>query len=277
MTVNEEITSRDNARLKFVRRVRDGFEEEFVFVEGVRLAEEALSSPLRISEAFISRAVLSDPAKAVRLHDLGTRSINVTIVAEKIFESIADTANPQGVILIAKRPENVSEVSLFANEHKADSMLSLIVFLQHINNPANLGAIVRTAEAAGAKGVIVSKGSADPFSPKALRASMGSAFRVPITTNTHLQTTVKKAHDNKYQIIAADIAGAVSYTEIDWKTPSLMVFGSEADGLTEDDLKLVDKTIRIPLVESVESLNLAVSCGVILFEAKRQIEIDKPA
>ena len=146
----------------------------------------------------------------------------------------------------------------------------MFLFLKEINNPSNLGAIVRTAEAAGAIGVIVSKGSADVFSPKALRSAMGSSFRLPVWENAEFSEVLGWAKVHDLVTVAADILGTSSYTDIDWRIPSLLIFGSEAHGLGELELAAIDKTVLIPMENGVESLNLAVSAGIILFEARRQ-------
>jgi TrmH family RNA methyltransferase len=147
---------------------------------------------------------------------------------------------------------------------------SIVVYLNKINNPSNLGAVMRTAEAAGATGIITSPGSVDAFSPKSLRASMGSAFRLPIVQNIPLIDAHHWAKENGMTCVAADISGGISYTAVDWNGPKLLVLGSEAHGLSDKDLNLIDEKIVIPMHAGVESLNLAVSAAVILFEAARQ-------
>lgn len=252
----EIITSRDNAKLKFVRSVRDGREAGHIFIEGVRLVREALRSKLLVKAAFVSTAFSSEVMEL--LH--GTRT-EIVEVAEKAFASIADTENSQGIVVIAERPT----ASLDAIDVEP-----LIVLLQRVNNPSNLGAVVRTAEAAGATGLITTVGSADAFSPKALRASMGSAFRLPIVQGIGFVEAIGFARERGLITTAADVSGTASYADIDWKIPRLLVFGSEAHGLDESELAVIDEKIVIPMKNEVESLNLAVSSGIILFEARRQ-------
>jgi TrmH family RNA methyltransferase len=150
----------------------------------------------------------------------------------------------------------------------------IVVFLYETNNPSNLGAVIRTAEAAGAAGVIVSTGSADAFSPKAVRAAMGSSFRLPVWTDVDIGEAIGWAAGNKLQTIATTPAATTAHTDVDWTLPSMLLLGSEAHGLPESELRLVDDRIVIEMDKSVESLNLAVACGVILFEARRQNAAD---
>jgi TrmH family RNA methyltransferase len=268
MNEPKSITSRDNAKIKFVRRVRDGKEPDAIFIEGVRLAEEALRSGVQIAEAFVTPRFAADQRKSTLVDELRKRGIQITEVSAGVFGSIADTENSQAIVLIAERPENGAA----AIEANLNGKSRIVLFLFEINNPANLGAIFRTAEAAGVAGVIVSSGSADPFSPKALRAAMGSSFRLPIWEVADLATVLEWGSENGLISTAADInaAAAAAYTRIDWKKPRLLIFGSEAHGLDKSTLDKVDELTFIPMQNSVESLNLAVSAGIILFEAQRQ-------
>ena len=253
------ITSRDNRRLAEARKVRDGKVADKVFIEGRRLVEEAIRSGLHIETVLL----------ADDLNDNELRNAFRGLVFEvraDLFKSIAETENPQGVIAIAQRPDTGREMI------KRRSAIPLAVFLNEINNPSNLGAVVRTAEAADVRGLIVSKRSADVFSPKALRAAMGSSFRLPIWDEASFEEVLRWATERQMVTTAADVGAANSYTNIDWTIPRLLVVGSEAGGLSKASLEKVDETVRIPMENDVESLNLAVSAGIIFFEAKRQNE-----
>jgi tRNA G18 (ribose-2'-O)-methylase SpoU len=146
----------------------------------------------------------------------------------------------------------------------------LFILLHELSNPTNLGAILRTAEAADVKGVILTKNSANPFLPKALRAAMGAAFRIPIWDNAIFSEALTWAQESGLTSICADVNAKRSYTDANFKTPILMVFGSEAHGLSPNEIDMIDDQVSIPMQNHVESLNLAVSCGIILFEIRRQ-------
>lgn len=259
----EGITSRDNGRLVSARRVRDGRDRTRIFIEGRRLVEEALRSEIDFEECFIAESFRSDQF----VEKISKRSCPIFEISEKLFSSIADTSAPQGIVLIARRPAT--------DRQKIDTAIAspglpLAVFLNEINNPSNLGAVLRTAEAAGILGVIVSPKSADTFSAKAIRASMGAVFRIPIWENADFDQVLEWATMNEFIATASDISATTTYSEIDWKLPRLVIFGSEAHGLTSSELAKSTEKIFIPMENGVESLNLAVSAGVILFEAKRQ-------
>jgi TrmH family RNA methyltransferase len=250
------ITSRDNRKLKFARAVRDGRERGFVFVEGARLAAEAFAANLRITEILISEDF--DPAGTV------PKGAAFETVSRPVFDSVADTASPQGIVVVAERPDtrNPLETLIRANSPP------VTVFLHRINNPSNLGAILRTARAADAAGVVISRDSADAFSPKSLRASMGAAFGIPIWTGADFDEVIAWARGKGLRTTATDVRGGIDYRKADWAKPRLLVFGSEARGLSDQEFSAVDESIVIPMANGVESLNLAVAAGIILYRAR---------
>jgi RNA methyltransferase, TrmH family len=259
----KRITSRENRRLVYARKVRDGHEPSEIFIEGRRLAAEALRSDISIRECFIAED-LSDTALRDSVIDNG---IEVTELPSSLFRSITATEHPQGIVLLAERP-----LTSFTNFDPEKDSVPIFVFLHEINNPSNLGAILRSVEASGAGGVFISRRSADVFSPKALRASMGSAFRVKIVENAELDEILENARAAGFECLAADNRAEIEYFNIDWKRPHLLVFGSEAHGLDEQELRSIGGGIRIPMEPSAESLNLAVAAGIVLFEARRQVK-----
>ena len=258
-----QVTSRDNPRVKEARRVRDGRQRDKIFVEGVRLLEEAVRSNLDIECLFVSNegrergAELLETANATEIYELSSSA----------FQSISDTVSSQGVLALAARPDSGREA---IEQRLAIAPVPLVIFLRQTNNPSNLGAIIRTAEAAGTAGVIMSSGSADPFSPKAVRAAMGSSFRFPIWQPASFEEAIEWAGSNGLQTVATEADASSSYTEIDWRQPGMLVMGSEAHGLSDEESGRVDVRVSIPMENTVESLNLAVACGVIVFEARRQ-------
>lgn len=264
-----KITSRDNQRLKFVRKVRDEKINDKIFIEGTRLAEEALRSELKIRESYFSNDFLSNERSKKLLKKIHSKKIENFEVSNKFFNTITATKNSQGIILIADLPmtgkKSVEENLRFS---KAD--FPIILLLNQINNPSNLGAILRTAEAVGVKGIILTKNSTSPFSPKATRAAMGASFRLPIWKNSNFSDALKWAEKSGFTTICADINSEKNYLQAQYKQNTLFVFGSEAHGLTVDERDLIKEGVKIPLENDVESLNLAVACGIILFEAKRQ-------
>jgi TrmH family RNA methyltransferase len=268
MIITEKLTSRDNQRLKHAKRVRDAKTDGLMFVEGLRLCEEALRSGVRARECFVTAKFAETERGKALLKEAASAATPIFELSENLFESIAETKSPQGVIMICDRPADAA-IDLAPDRRK----LPVIVFLNEVNNPSNLGAIMRVAEAAGAAGIITTPGSADAYSPKVLRASAGSAFRLRIQQNKTFETVIEWARKNALNVTATAGSGRLEYTAVDWRRPRLLIFGSEGHGLTVEQMSSVADRVRIPMEGSVESLNLAVACGVLLFEAKRQCDL----
>lgn len=264
----QRITSRDNEKIKHALRVRGGKEPAVIFIEGKRLAMEALDSGIGLEYAFISSDLLAREGEDELKRALTDSGAPVYDLPNKLFGSIADTESPQGIILIGQRP-TAGLGEAFASSRHIE--LPVVLLLSRVNNPANLGAILRTAEAAGVRSVITSAGSADAFSPKALRASMGSAFRLRVVEKADEHQVIADARRAGFRVSGTTADGASSHTAIDWKQKRLLIFGSEASGLSPELEAALDERIAIEMEKPVESLNLAVSAGVILFEARRQV------
>lgn len=260
-----KITSRDNSLLRRARAVRDGKVDDLIFVEGMRLCEEALTSNLRV-EAVVYSDQFAQKAKAAKLiAQLSERAKSSALVSEKLLESISYTKTPQGMVVLAARP--ASDVDNLIRRQPANP---LIVILHETNNPVNVGAIVRTAEAAGATGVIATANTADPFSPKALRGAMGSAFRLPVWSGGTFSQALAWCRARKIQLICADVSAATLFSDVEWRNPSALLLGRESAGLSKEELAAADLAVRIPMKGVAESLNVAVAAGVILYEAARQ-------
>jgi TrmH family RNA methyltransferase len=265
------ITSRDNSHLKHARAVRGGKVDGRMFLEGLRLCEEAVGSGISIVEARYTSDLSVEPRGHALLNELRSRDVETLLVPEKLLDSVADTKSPQGIALIAETPKTDSG-TLAKRLAAISSGLRLVVILHEMNNPSNLGAILRTAEAAGVAAVIVTKFSADPFSPKALRGAMGASLRLPVWFGPTFHEAVDWAKQNGFLAACADIGGNFSYSEISWNSPHALVIGSEASGLSEQEIAACDVSFRIPMAAPVESLNAAVAAGIVMFEARRVAE-----
>jgi TrmH family RNA methyltransferase len=261
---SETITSRKNPLAQRARAVRDGRARELIFVEGVRLCEEALRASVVFEAVLYTRALAEDERGSALLRRLREVCRNTQAVSEDVLESVSDTKTPQGVVALARRPQTGSERIAQA------AGVPLVVVMHRANNPSNAGAALRVAEAAGATGVIVTKGSTDPLSPKSLRGSMGSAFRLPLWTGPTLEEALGWCAERAIGTVATAAAAAALHTDIDWTLPRAVVLGPEAGGLSEAELKATEEAVRIPMREPVESLNLATALAVVLYEAARQ-------
>ena len=263
----QEITGKHNQNLKEIRAIRSGKVKDYILVEGVRQANEVLRSETKIVRSFFSQDFGKKTGNREIITSLEEKS-EVFKTSAKIFDSISDTKTPQGIILICERPET-SKVLIEGALQQKNNKHELLLCLHEIRNPSNLGAIFRVAEAAGICGVVITEKSADPFSLKTNRAAMGSNLRLPIWSGGDFETIVDWAVSKGLVTTYADAKPESSYLEATWGVPRLLVFGSEAHGLKPADKDLMDEGISIPMANDVESLNVAVACGIILFEANK--------
>nr|ART38422.1 G362 [uncultured bacterium] len=236
-----------------------------IFVEGVRLCEEVLRSGLKIEAVIYSDEIAHKPKAAKLLEGLRTVCDRFGEVSEALLATVSYTKTPQGMIVLARCP--LSGQKVLETQSNAPHLL---VILDGINNPVNVGAILRSAEAAGATGVITTGDSSDPFSPKSLRGAMGSAFRLPIWNGASYAEALSWCAAHKIKTVCADLSANTMHTEIDWTAARALIVGPESTGLSAEQVQMADERVKIPMCSEVESLNVAVAAAIILYEANRQ-------
>lgn len=258
----KEINKRSHPLIRFVRAVRDGEDTELLFCEGQKIVEELFKAKLSPLQVLCTKERMD----WVKNLSLKNRSVPFeTFVASRpVMEFISDVKAPPGIIAIGPRPKIPSQIDF-------DRLQSnMILILSGFQLPQNVGALVRSAEAAGVKEVWLTKTSVDAYSPKAIRGSAGSAFRIPLRQDVELPSALDLLKSHAFHIFAASQHGRVSYTQVNWRGSKALVIGSEAHGLTDQDLAQMTEVLRIPMEGQVESLNAAVAGSVCLFEAARQ-------
>ncbi|HEV7844229.1 MAG TPA: RNA methyltransferase, partial [Pyrinomonadaceae bacterium] len=234
----EIITSRHNSLVKHARAVRDGRESQGqIFIEGLRLAEEAVRARLVIQDVLYTEKFQHEERGARLLYELKAEGSRFSLLSEEALASISDTRTPQGIIMLASRPHAGRETLLAGSKRQSSKSgraghveidFPLVVIIHGINNPANAGAILRTAEAAGATGVVSTKGTTDLFSPKALRGAMGSSFRLSLWTGADFAEVINWCRENGIRTLGAALGATKTHTDADWTTPCALVIGSEA-------------------------------------------------
>lgn len=259
------ITSRHNPLAQRARAARDGKLGDLIFVEGVRLCEEAARARLPVEDVIFTAAAAGGDRGRSLLARLARAGARLSEVSQGVIEFLADTKTPQGLIALARRPD-ADRASL----ERALPPDPLLVVMHRINNPANAGAMLRVAEAAGASGVVATAGSADLFSPKALRGAMGSSFRLPLWSGAEFAEVLDWCRARGIQTAGTHLEAAHTHTEVDWTAAYAIVMGAEGSGLTEKEARTTDLRIRVPMRPPVESLNVAAALAVILYEAARQ-------
>lgn len=251
------ITSVHNERIKHVRslvrrRVRQQ-EGRFV-VEGTRLVDEVVRAGIKPALVLYTEAWAATPDAQRLLPVLVLSEGGAWLVSDAVLASCADTQTPQGVLAV------VPFVQLKPRP-------GLVLIIDGLRDPGNLGTILRSAEAAGIGQVILTPGTVDLYNPKVVRGAMGAHFRLPVTS---LDWPAIATRTSSRAVWLADAAGEVAYDAVDWTLPSALIVGGEAAGATEEATGLASGGVRIPMVEGTESLNAAMAATVILFEAARQ-------
>lgn len=257
-----QISSRANPVVKELRGVRDGEEPSRVFLEGLHLLQEVLKSGLAIETLVIATGrdgVKLTGSQEEELSQAAAKANQVLEVSSSVFQAVSDVDSPQGVIAICARPSATWEIFIARKP-------APIIVLDGIQDPGNAGAIVRTAEAAGAAGLVATPGTAKLYSPKALRASMGSSLRLPIIDKGSIAEIAKTLKDAGYGVLGATSRPeAALYTTVDWKQPWAIVLGQEGRGLSDGWQPHISKHIKIPMKKEVESLNVAAAAAVLLY------------
>jgi TrmH family RNA methyltransferase len=276
----ETITSRENKWLKIFRAALRGTgpsEGEPIGVEGPKLVEDALRSGLEAEALLVSEAGEADLDRILRAaseSEAGIPRSRMMRTTEKLFASVAGTETPQGVAaLFRQRAWEFDDVVRGAA--RADGALrgdaALVVVTAAVQDPGNIGTIVRSAEAFGATGVVTTRGSADPWSPKALRASAGSGLRFPILRGMAIPVLLAQLRVAGVKIVAASSHSAgVSGAGADLREAVAIFIGNEGAGLPREIEHVADARISIPMSAGVESLNAGVAASVVLYEAARQ-------
>ena len=258
----EIVTSRSNPLVKRLRALLgDSARSGLAVLEGAKLAEEALDARVQIIECAVAPDALAGPHAALvaRLEEGGAA---VRVLAPDVLGALSEAHTSQGILAIARRPA--------FDEERIYRDTPLIVVGVGIQNPGNTGALLRTAEAAGATGAYLTAGSADAMSWKALRGSMGSAFRVPHVSGLGPDDALGRLAAHGVTTIAAVASRGDRYDAMDFTGPVAFLFGNEGAGLPAEVAARADRRVAIPMAPPVDSLNVAVAAGILLFEAGRQ-------
>lgn len=258
----QTITSKDNELIKHIRKLKDkkyrDESNEYV-VEGVKLVEEAVKENAKIKQIIVCE-------DTTRTYEIPTHIMleiakyECISVSDKIFNIITQVTNPQGIMAIIEKN---------AQNAKIDYTQDIIVVLDDVQDPGNLGTILRTVDSIGLNQIIVSKGTADAFNSKVVRSTMGAIFRINIIQSDDLVATIKEIKKHKFKVIATSLQTNDSIYDIAYKK-SAIIIGNEANGVSQEVMETADKKVKIPMLGKTESLNAAVATGVMLYEYVRQ-------
>ena len=258
------ISSKENETIKSVKKLKEkkyrDQENKFI-VEGIKLVEEAITENAKIELIIVCEECANDGTISKHLL-YKIAKYECIYVTEKVFNVLSDVKSPQGILaVIQKQSQN----------NKIDYSQDVIIALDNIQDPGNLGTILRTVDSAGLNQIIISKNSTDSYSPKVIRSTMGAIFRVNIIETEDLANLLEQIKLNNFEIMVTALDAQDSIYNIEYKN-KVIVIGNESNGVSEQIKKLADKKVKIPMLGKTESLNASIAAGIMIYEYVRKKE-----
>lgn len=258
------ITSNANPKVKQIvqwqNKAKERRKDKVFLAEGIKMYEEAPEES--VLEVYLSLDVEEKLKEKEEIWEKLQRTGYETVSTE-VFAKMSDTQTPQGILTVLKRPE-----------YQLDELLTkknpLFVILENLQDPGNLGTIMRTGEGAGVTGVIMSQGTVDIYNPKTIRSTMGSIYRVPFLYVDDLMVTMDKLHEKGIHTYAAHLKGETYYDAFSFCEPTAFLIGNEGNGLSKEIADKAESYLKIPMEGQLESLNAAVSAALLMYETHRQ-------
>ena len=254
------ITSASNNRIKEIlnlkKKPKARRESGLFIIEGTRMAEETpeeLLESIYVSERFLKKEIHSP---LLEKHDY-------EIVSDKVFSQLSDTVTPQGILCVVRQPK-------YTLEEMTKGEAPLLLVLENLQDPGNLGTIVRTGEGAGVSGILLTKDAVDMYNPKVVRSTMGAIYRVPFLYMDNIEIILQQLRQKNITTYAAHLEKSESYDSYNYNRGTAFIIGNEGNGLSENALKNAEKRLFIPMCGQVESLNAAVAASLLMYEAARQ-------
>ena len=256
------ITSKDNEIIKHIRKLKEKkYRDEFneYVIEGVKIVEEAIKENVKIKQVI----VCNDTTKTYEIPTnimLEIAKYDCIYVTDKIFNLITQVTNPQGIMAIIEKNNENNEI---------DYSQEIIVALDDVQDPGNLGTILRTVDSIGLNQIVVSKGTADAFNSKVVRSTMGAIFRIKIIEKEDLIKTIKDIRKHHFKLLVTSLQTENSIYDIDFYK-KIIVIGNEANGVSKEIQEIADEKAKIPMLGRTESLNASVAAGIVMYEYVRQ-------
>ena len=256
------ISSTSNQQIKniqnLMKKAKERKKQNVFIVEGPKMCFEA---PHKLLKAvYVSESFYKENRYAKELNSVEAVT---EVVSDQVFKTISDTQTPQGIMAIVQMPE-------YKLEDVINKEQPHILILESIQDPGNLGTMIRTGEGAGVSGIIMNRTTVDIFNPKTVRSTMGSLYRVPFFITDDLPETIEYAKSKGVPLYAAHLKGKCSYDRQDYTGACGFMIGNEGNGLSDEIADMADTYIRIPMEGAVESLNAAISATLLMYECNRQ-------
>lgn len=256
----EVIQSKDNNIIKETKKLKEKrfrVEKEQFLIEGFRFVEEALKSNFEVHAIFLSEEAL-DKWKSFKMDEKLQPDSKLYIVKEPVLKLLSSTETPQGVVAIVNNKVN----NLNTNQ-------GFYVLVDRLQDPGNLGTIIRSAHAAGSSGVILTKGTVDVYNEKTLRSTMGSVFNIPIIEDKDF-SVLNSLRANGFKLIVSSLEKSEDFYEVDLTGKVIIAVGNEGSGISDEIYSLGDVRVKIPMPGGAESLNAAAAASIMIFETVRQ-------
>lgn len=258
----QRITSKDNEFIKHVKKLKDKKyrdESNEYIVEGIKLIEEAINENAQIKQIVICEENEKTTLISKNLmYEIS--KYDCIYVTKKVFNSITQVVAPQGIFAIIEKG---------IEKYKIDYTQDIIVALDDIQDPGNLGTILRTIDSCGLKQILVSKGTVDAYNPKVVRSTMGAIFRINIVECEDLIKAIKEARKHHFKLQVTSLDAQQTIYDVDYKK-KIIVIGNEAKGVSKEIQDIADEKVIIPMLGKTESLNASVAAGIVLYEYTRQ-------
>ncbi|MCT4606968.1 MAG: RNA methyltransferase [Marinisporobacter sp.] len=261
-----KINSSDNGTIKQVRELKKKkYRQKYgqYIVEGIRIIRDALENNKKIKYILFNEELYTVSGGEALLNELMEKNIKVYEISNKIYMSLSDTQNPQGIMAILPMEEYDLEYILNDSKH-------FFLVLDRIQDPGNLGTIIRTADAAGFSAVILAKGCVDLYNLKTIRSTMGSIFHFPIIQGDETVEIIKKLKSKDIKIVSTSLETEKYYDEVNYNERTAFIIGNEANGVLKEVLQYSDDLVKIPMIGKAESLNASIAASIMMYEAVRQ-------
>lgn len=258
----QSISSKENDLIKHIRKLKDKKERDIsneYVIEGIKLIQEAIQENVNIKQIIIcddcdkTESIPKDLMYEIAKYDC-------VYVTKKIFKYISEVQEPQGILAVIEKNNSDKDI---------DYDQDIIVALDDVQDPGNLGTILRTVDSIGLTQILVSKGTADSYNPKVVRSTMGAIFRIKIIECEDLEKTLKEIKKHKFKVVVTSLQTDNSIYEIDYNR-KVIVIGNEAKGVEQRIQQIADEKVKIPMLGKTESLNASVATGIVLYEYVRQ-------
>ncbi len=256
------ISSKDNEIIKKIKSLKEKKYrdiENCYIIEGIKLVKEAIAENAKIKQIVVCEDCINDgEIDTDTLYEIA--KFDVVYVTEKVFKTITDVKTPQGIIAVIEK-NNINS--------KIDYNQDIIIALDGVQDPGNLGTILRTVDSANLKQIILSKESADSYNPKVVRSTMGAIFRVNIIEADSLKDMLQEAKKNNFKVMVTSLDTKNSIYDVDY-SKKVIVIGNEANGVSKEVQAIADEKVKIPMLGKTESLNASVAAGIMIYEYVRK-------